>query len=53
MCEIYALTRKGGQWINVSSLLDTVREGTGDKSLSLRTLKTALSYLRKGGFIDR
>jgi len=53
VCEIYALTRKGGQWIDVSSLLDTVREGTGDKSLSLRTLKTALSYLRKGGFIDR
>jgi hypothetical protein len=53
VCEIYALTREGGQWIDLSSLLNTVRERTNDKGLSKRTLNTALSYLRKGGFIDR
>lgn len=51
--ELFALTQEGRRWIDGTSLLETVRERTGDKGLSKRTLNTALSYLRKGGFIDR
>jgi hypothetical protein len=50
---VFALTREGRQWIDLDDLLSVVRERIGDQGLGKRTLNSALSYLRKGGFIDR
>jgi hypothetical protein len=57
--EVDALMREGGKgskWIDLDYLLKTIRERIGAKDstvLSLRTLVTALAYLRINGLIDR
>ena len=57
--EVDALMREGGKgskWIDLDDLLKTIRERIGAKDttvLSLRTLVTALAYLRINGLIDR
>jgi hypothetical protein len=48
---VLALWREGFRWGDRETLLKKVRERSGDKGLSLRTLDAALQHLRGRGLI--